>query len=84
MLLFELSIKIILLAGLKLKLLDDLDNSDGGLSIKIILLAGLKLGYHIHHRRATKMLSIKIILLAGLKLGDSTTVNNLGCSYAFN
>ena len=62
-----LSIKIILLAGLKLIVKFARVRSLIRLSIKIILLAGLK-RYISHYLKETMNLSIKIILLAGLKL----------------
>ncbi len=62
----RLSIKIILLAGLKLTPLTAFILKWGYLSIKIILLAGLKHGI-TNALPLSGGLSIKIILLAGLK-----------------
>ena len=64
----NLSIKIILLAGLKLLISFSWFGYLSSLSIKIILLAGLKhqINTRIQEQRPTA-LSIKIILLAGLK-----------------
>ena len=63
----KLSIKIILLAGLKPKNIDTVIESGQYLSIKIILLAGLKQLDKFLETTNPPRLSIKIILLAGLK-----------------
>ncbi len=64
----ELSIKIILLAGLKpIASAFEQGSPKLPLSIKIILLAGLKLSFLAFRVMLSMLLSIKIILLAGLK-----------------